>query len=304
MQIIDYADGGDVLMELKNMKTFIYVAELGSFTKAAERLGFSQSTVSFQIKALEEELDVRLFERIHHTVKLTEEGREVLRYAHQMNKLTEEMQSRLRRGGAPVGHVRLAMADSLCVLLRDSLHRFHEKHPGISLKIITAGTGEMFRLLEHNEVDLVFTLDHHIFNTKYVPVKEERINTHFVAVPGHPLTRKEQVSVMELPAYPFLLTEQGMSYRRLFDEELSARSMEIQPILEMGNTETICRMVACGMGISFLPDYVTQKAVEEGRLARFSVEEFDIVVWKQLFCHRDKWVSPQLHLVMEYFAGV
>lgn len=190
-------------MELKNMKTFIYVAELGSFTKAAERLGFSQSTVSFQIKALEEELQVRLFERIHHAVKLTEEGREVLRYAHQMDKLTEEMQSTLRREGEPVGHVRLAMADSLCMLLGDSLHEFHAKHPGISLKLITAGTAEMFRLLDHNEVDLVFTLDHHIFNTKYVPIKEERINTHFVAAPGHVLTRNQRVSVAELPRTHF-----------------------------------------------------------------------------------------------------
>lgn len=291
-------------MELKNMKTFIYVAELGSFTKAAERLGFSQSTVSFQIKALEEELQVRLFERIHHAVKLTEEGREVLRYAHQMDKLTEEMQSTLRREGEPVGHVRLATADSLCMLLGDNLHEFHAKHPGISLKLITAGTAEMFRLLDHNEVDLVFTLDRHIFNTKYVPIKEERINTHFVAAPGHVLTRNQRVSVAELPAYPFLLTEQGMSYRRLLDEELSARSMEIRPILEMGSTEIICRMVERGVGISFLPDYVTQRAVEEGRLVRFSVEEFDIVMWKQLFCHRDKWVSPQLRAVMEYFAEI
>lgn len=291
-------------MELKNMKTFIYVAELGSFTKAAERLGFSQSTVSFQIKALEEELQVRLFERIHHTVKLTEEGREVLRYAHQMDKLTEEMQNTLRQEGEPAGHVRLAMADSLCTLLGDSLPRFHAMHPGISLQIITAGTEEMFRLLEHNEVDLFFTLDQHIFNAKYVPIKEERIGIHFVAAPGHPLARKKQVSVTELSPYPFLLTEQGMSYRRLLDEELYARSMEIRPILEMGSTETLCRMVERGVGISFLPDYVTQKAVEEGRLVRFSVEEFDIVVWKQLFCHRDKWVSPQLRLVMEYFAEI
>lgn len=291
-------------MELKNMRTFLYVAELGSFTKAAARLGFSQSTVSFQIKALEEELQVRLFERIQHTVKLTEQGREVLRYAHQMDKLMEEMQSTLRHEGIPAGHVRLAMAESLCMLLGDSLHEFHAKHPGISLKLITAGTAEMFRLLDHNEVDLVFTLDHHIFNTKYIPIKEERINTHFVAAPGHVLTRNQRVSVSELLAYPFLLTEQGMSYRRLLDEELSARSMEIRPILEMGSTEIICRMVERGVGVSFLPDYVTQKAVEEGRLARFSVEEFDIVVWKQLFCHRDKWVSPQLRLVMEYFAEI
>lgn len=291
-------------MELKNMRTFIYVAELGSFTGAAARLGFSQSTVSFQIKQLEEELQVRLFERIRHTVKLTEQGREVLRYAHQMDKLMEEMQSVLRQEEEPTGHVRLAMADSLCMLLGNSLHGFYEAHPGISLQIITTGTGEMFRMLDHNEADLVLTLDNHIFNTRYISVKEERVAVHFVARPDHPLAQKGRVSVTELPEYPCLLTEKDMSYRRLLDEEVSARSLELHPILEMGSTETLCRIVEQGPGISFLPDYVTERAVAQGRLARFDVEEFSIAVWKQMFCHRDKWLSPQLRLVMEFFGEI
>ena len=78
-------------MEIRNLKTFIQVAELGSFTRAAQKLGYSQSTVSFQIRQLELELDTQLFERINHTVALTERGREVLLYAHQIIKLEQEM---------------------------------------------------------------------------------------------------------------------------------------------------------------------------------------------------------------------
>ena len=63
-------------MDIKNLTTFIYVAELNSFTKAAEKLGFSQSTVSFQIRQLERELNSQLFERVNHTIALTEKGRE------------------------------------------------------------------------------------------------------------------------------------------------------------------------------------------------------------------------------------
>ena len=65
-------------MELKNLETFIQVAELSSFTKAADKLGYSQSTISFQIKQLETSLDTQLFERINHTVTLTQRGKEVL----------------------------------------------------------------------------------------------------------------------------------------------------------------------------------------------------------------------------------
>ena len=77
-------------MELRNLITFTHVAELGSFTKAAEQLGYSQSTISFQIKQLEEELDCLLFERINHTITLTERGHELVFYAHQIRELTDE----------------------------------------------------------------------------------------------------------------------------------------------------------------------------------------------------------------------
>ncbi|MBQ3166220.1 MAG: LysR family transcriptional regulator, partial [Clostridia bacterium] len=84
-------------MELRNLITFIHVAELGSFTKAAEQLGYSQSTVSFQIKQLEEELDCLLFERINHTITLTERGRELVSYAHQVRALTDEFKETLNK---------------------------------------------------------------------------------------------------------------------------------------------------------------------------------------------------------------
>ena len=86
-------------MDIKNLATFIQAAEMNSFTKAAQKLGYSQSTVSFQIKQLEEELNVRLFERISHTVALTEEGHELLRYAHQITRLTQELKDHMREEG-------------------------------------------------------------------------------------------------------------------------------------------------------------------------------------------------------------
>ena len=86
-------------MQLRNLITFIHVAELGSFTKAAEQLGYSQSTVSFQIKQLEEDLDCLLFERINHTITLTERGHELVSYAHRIRALTEEFREKPNKEG-------------------------------------------------------------------------------------------------------------------------------------------------------------------------------------------------------------
>ena len=99
-------------MDMKNINTFIYTAELGSFTKAAELLGYSQSTVSFQIRQLEEELGTVLFERINRTVTLTDRGKEILRYAHRMKQLAGEMQEMVQPKQEVRGHLRIAMSDS------------------------------------------------------------------------------------------------------------------------------------------------------------------------------------------------
>ena len=287
-------------MDTKNLTTFIYVAELRSFTKAADRLGFSQSTVSFQIKQLETELSCQLFERINHTVHLTEKGREVLEYAHQINRMTRELKDSMKEE-ASSGYIRLAMADSLCtsLLSRDFLH-FRKLYPNISLKIIAAGTEEMFRLMNHNEADAILTLDNHIYNTEYRILREEKVRTFFVAGAGTRIASASSLSIEELLLQPFILTEKGMSYRRLLEEKLAELSLEIQPVLEIGSTELICSLVEQGAGISFLPEYVIKDRVKAGTLVCLPVSGLEIHVWKQLLYHRNKWVSPQMETVLKY----
>lgn len=295
---------GDEIMDIRTLRIFIDVAERRSFTKAANALGYSQSTVSFQIKQLEEELGAKLFERINHTVTLTDRGREVLRYAHQIDQLSREMGQAAQTETPVAGQVRIAMADSLSpLLLGQRFLDLRRECPAISLKLITAGTEEMFRLLNHNEVDLVLTLDNHIYNTEYVIVKEEKIHTHFVASTEHPLARRERLTVQDLLEEPFLLTERAMSYRRLMDEKLAERSLEISPVLECGNVQQLCRLVEAGAGLSFLPDYATEAAVCAGKMVRLNVVDFDVEIWKQLLHHRSKWLSPAVQTVMEFCAA-
>lgn len=288
-------------MDIKNLITFIHVAELNSFTKAAETLGFSQSTVSFQIKQLESELNSQLFERINHTVVLTEKGIEVLNYAHQITKLTQELKANIQNKKTISGHMRLAMADSLCAsLLLKGFDTFRARYPGITLKIIAAGTEEMFRLLNQNQADAILTLDNHIYNTEYVIAREEKVAVHFVAGPDCPLRHNPSLSIHELLHQPFILTEKGMSYRRLMDEKLAEMSLEVHPILEIGSADLICSLVEQNVGISFLPDYVTARAADSGKLFYLNVNDFEIEIWKQLLYHRNKWMSPQMESVLQY----
>ena len=292
-------------MELRSLNTFILVAESGSFSRAAEKLGYSQPTVSVQIKQLEEELGIRLFDRIGHTVRLTDQGRDTLVHAQRICHLCQE----LSQGAAPKSEmksmIRLAMADSLAsVLLKKGFSAFRKTHPNISIRLTTAGTTELLELLDHNEADIVCTLDSHTYNTNYVIANEEKIGVHFVVSAQNPLSKVGRLTKEDLLTQDFLLTEKGMSYRRLLDEWLAKDSVEIQPVLENGSADVICRLVEDGIGMSFLPDYVTEAGVQRGAIVRLEVEGFEPELWKQLLYHCDKWLSRPMESVIEYLSGI
>ncbi|MBQ5325895.1 MAG: LysR family transcriptional regulator, partial [Oscillospiraceae bacterium] len=199
-------------MDLQSLNIFVQAAELNSFTKTGELLGYSQPTVSFQIKQLEKELGVQLFDRIGHTINLTDAGRKTLMYAQQMIHISREMLTVEDKDIS--GKVRIAMADSLCSpLIADSFSDFRSKYPNISFEIKTAGTGDLFKLLDHNEADIVCTLDTPIYNTLYKIVSEEKIGVHFIVSKNSELAGKEILTISELTSQPFMLTEKGMSYR-------------------------------------------------------------------------------------------
>ena len=292
------------IMDIKTLTTFVQVAETGSFSRAGQRLNYSQPTVSMQIKQLEQELGFRLFDRIGHAVRLTDKGREILHYAQQVCRLCQQMAAESEEADPPA-LIRLATSDSLSAcLLHDNFLRLRSGHPGISLNLTTAGTDEMFRLLDHNEVDLVCTLDSHTYNTNYVIANEEKIGVHFVVSSENPLAKAGCLTKEDLLTQDFLLTEKGMSYRRLLDEWLAQDSLELQPVLENGSSDVLCQLVEDGLGMSFLPDYVTEGAVRRGTIVRLDVEGFSPDLWKQLLYHRDKWLSLPMESVIKFLSGI
>lgn len=286
-------------MDIRNLTTFVQVAESGSFSKAAQLLGYSQPTISVQIRQLEEELGFRLFDRIGHAVRLTAPGKEALAYAQQICRLCGQMSQ--EAGMEEVGGlVRLATSDSLSAcLIRENFPQIRSSYPGIRLNLTTAGTLELFQMLDRNEADLVCTLDSHIYNTNYVIAGEEKIGVHFVVSADSPLARKQSLTGAELLCQDFLLTEYGMSYRRLLDEWMARNSFEIQPVLETGRVDLICELVEQGDGIGFLPDYATEDAVSRGRVVRLDVEGFRPELWKQILYHKEKWLTPAMQAVID-----
>lgn len=290
-------------MDIKNLDTFIAVSELQSFTKAAEKLGYSQSTISFQIRQLEAEVGVALLDRINRTVALTDAGSRFLKTAYEIRGVLHQFQRELSGSDQVSGHVRLAAPSSLCSGIIEKVYlEIQRRYPEITLEIIEADTPEMFRLLDHNEVDLVCTLDFHIYHTGYAILCEKEIEARFVASSAHPLAGKKQIQMNELLEEAFLLTEKNMSYRKLLDDRLAEDAMEISPKLTSGNTALLASLVAKNAGISFLPEYVVRPYEEEGSIACLDVQADPCYLWIQLLHHKDKWLSDAIKITAEIFA--
>lgn len=288
-------------MELKNLITFIHVAELGSFTKAAQQLGYSQSTISFQIKQLEEELGCLLFERINHTITLTERGHELVSYAHGVRTLTDEFKESLKEEEQLTGHIHIVTPDSICDdMINSNYIDFHKKHPSISICFTTGDSGVMLSMLDHNEADFIITLDGHLYNKDYVIAREELVPMHFVASASSKFAGKKNLSIKDIINEPFILTENGQGYRRVFDKELAKKSLEIEPVLEIGRTDMITSLVAQGNMISFLPDFVTKDLTQSGELCYLDVKDMNVEIWKQLIYHKNKWISKSMKTFIDY----
>ena len=290
-------------MDLNVLKTFVAVCEYGGFSNAGEKLGYTQSTVSSQIKQLEKELNTTLFDRLHHRVAVTQDGIKVLKYAREILASHQKMLTSLHQDEEASGEIRLAMANSISSrYFGDTYLQFQKQFPHIRLTITESGTQDMFDMLRKNEADLVFTLDTHIYSSEFIICAERQENVHFVVSSCHPLSKKKSLKLKDIVNESFIMTEKGMSYRKLLEEKLAEQSLEIFPQLEIGNAQQICSLIKKGNSISFLPDFITKDDVDSGNLVYLPIEDCHIVVWTQLLIHQNKWRFAALDKLIDYLT--
>ena len=277
-------------MDTNVLKTFIAVCEYSGFSAAAKELGYTQSTVSSQIKQLEKELDVRLFDRYYHKINLTEKGVLVLQQARNILKAQAKMLDSLNS------------AESSRYFKNDFL-RFHHQYPEIKVEITENGTEQMFDKLRKNETDLVFTLDRHIYDSDFIICAEQEEQVHFIAAADNSVAGCSW-KLSEISQNEFVLTEQAMSYRKILNETLASQSLEIRPVLEIGNPLQICELVKNSSLLSFLPDFISEKYVKDGQIKRLDVAGCPVTVWTQLLLHKNKWRSPAINVFVEFYKEV
>lgn len=287
-------------MEIRNLITFVRIAEVQNFSKSAEQLGYSQSAVTMQIKQLEEELHTRLFERIGKQVRLTQAGERLLPYALEILNSIKKAENIVQEPEQISGKLRIGTCESYVIsILPPVIMEFSEICPHVEISTQTALVPDLFQMLRQNDIDLLYFMDEKVYFPEWVKVSEQPEKIFFVASSDSALARRKHISIERLLQEPLYLTEKGISYRYAMEQSLAAKGYELHPFWEVGNTDVITRFLLKNKGISFLPEYVVRDYVQDGQLVVLDTECDDIVMWSQLVYHRNKCVTPQMNIFLE-----
>ena len=287
-------------MEFREISTFLQVAKFKSFSRAAEQLGYTQAAVTIQIKNLENELGVHLFDRIGKPTLLTHQGRIFYNYASNITREISQAKDALSNPDELTGKLCLGTIESVCasvfpVLLRE----YHRRYPKVNIKIVTDSPEILLHMMDKNTLDIVYFLDKPVYNTKWVKVLEKPEEVFFVSSSENPLSKRRELNLDEVICQPFISTEKDASYRLLLEESLAEKGYELHPFLETGNTEFIINQLRHNLGVSFLPGFIVKKDLDEGRLSRLDVRDFHLQVCRQIVYHKDKWVTREMKAFLE-----
>lgn len=287
-------------MEFRQLRTFITVARLLNFTKAASELGYAQSSITNQIQALEEEFGTMLFERLGKQIKLTKDGEYLFNYASQILRLSDEAKDIISSSLVPKGSIIIGTAESLCIhRLPEVFNTYRTRFPKVEMNIRFDAGGEYRTLLRKNSIDIVFFLD--------VPCIEPDLVSHVlfeepmavIAAPGHPLAKKHQILPYDINGESLILTAEGCTYRKVFESILAQAGAKPSAVMGVSSNEVIKKFVCDGWGIGFLPRIVIQQELKANQLIELPWSGPPFGIKAQLIYHKNKWLSPSLKAFIE-----
>lgn len=282
-------------MEFRQLKTFLTVARQLSFYKAAQKLHYAQSSVSAQIMALEDELGVKLFDRLGRRILLTEAGERLIPYAEKITALAHEGRSALVRPKSLSGTLTVRVPETLAVChLPAILSTFRSRYPNVSLRFITCTHDKLAKDLRKGVTDLAFLITDSISGGD---LEIEQLSVEplvLVARPDHPLSAKPHITTEQLSGETLLLSRTDCSYRRIVERLFQQEEIRINKMVELNSVAAIKACVRRGLGITIIPEISVRQELEEEKMARIDWVEGPLEAALLMIWLTERWQSPSL----------
>ena len=282
-------------MEVRQLQIFRTLAEELNFTRTAELVHTVQSNVTTQIKALEEELGIPLFDRLGRRVAITDAGRRFLPFAEQALAAMEQGQRAIQAGAAPSGPLRIGAPESvLTYRLPQVLRAYRKRFPHVELIFKPYSDGNLCSMLETGKFDMAIHMQDSepIGAFDSIRLRTERI--FLLSDMHHPLAKQRIVKPVDLAGQILLLTETGCGYRNKLDQVLAMQNIRTGNVTEFSSVEAIKQCVIAGMGVALLPAIVVARELRQHQIKALHWAGPALDISTRVTWHKDKWISPAM----------
>ncbi|VYT63282.1 HTH-type transcriptional regulator GltR [Clostridium tertium] len=246
-------------MEIRHLQTFITIVELEGFTKAADYLGYAQSTITSHIQILENELGEVLFNRLGKKIVLTNIGRELVPYARQMLDLYKEIKNLTSDEKGVAGDLVIGVSESLTIYrLGKVVKEYNKSYPNVNIILKDANCSELRSRLCSGELDLLLTISPEIVDKELIVKKLKDETMVIVGAPDADLRFLMESSEGEFAREGIIFFEKGCLVRLTFENYLKEKKIRFRNPIELSSVEAIKNCVMNGLGISYLPYYAVK----------------------------------------------
>lgn len=282
-------------MELKNLRTFQTVVDQGSYQKAAEALGYTQSTVTVHIQQLEEELGVPLFERTGRRMALTQVGGRALAQARELLLAADRLSQLGQEGKEPSGILRVDMAETLlCYKTQPVIQAFRKLAPQVRLIIRSRNCLDIAENTRSGACDLGVGYD--MDWSRDVLEVESMGEYEVILLASSEFCHPDFIAHNQRKPVSLVTDEPDSIFRRRLEDYLRSRNITLDDTLELWSIETIKRCVISNLGFTYLPRFAAQEELADGRLVELMAPISGVRFPTLCARHKNRWVTPAMEL--------
>ena len=287
-------------MNTRSFVTFKTILETGSFQKAANKLNYTQSTITFQIKQLEDELALKLFEKIGRKMVLTQAGRDILPYVDTILQGVEQIENYGKSLSEITGSLKIAMPDSILIYqMQPFIQAFLHEAPGVQLIIHSLQSGEVNQSVLNGTDDIGVNCEKFSYPESIVHKKLGTYNALLIAAPYTKSSLLDFITPNQRKPFSLICNEPDGYYQLDMDQYLAKKDIIVYPYMKVQSIEAVKQCVMNHLGMAVVPAYSVVNELKNGSLIQAKTELDEKIYHSVYLYHKNKWISPQMELAFE-----
>ena len=287
-------------MNTRSFVTFKTILETGSFQKAANKLNYTQSTITFQIKQLEDELALKLFEKIGRKMVLTQAGRDILPYVDTILQGVEQIENYGKSLSEITGSLKIAIPDSILIYqMQPFIQAFLHEAPGVQLIIHSLQSGEVNQSVLNGTDDIGVNCEKFSYPESIVHKKLGTYNALLIAAPYTKSSLLDFITPNQRKPFSLICNEPDGYYQLDMDQYLAKKDIIVYPYMKVQSIEAVKQCVMNHLGMAVVPAYSVVNELKNGSLIQAKTELDEKIFHSVYLYHKNKWISPQMELAFE-----